>query len=113
MIAKRNYDYDFEGDSTCLAEGYFRIAELNSNGINDFVNLSPNPANDEVALRYSVAENALFKISDLNGRLLFKKEIDPGVSDIKIPVRFLNTGFYLWEMRSGNYQNNGKLIISR
>ena len=113
MIAKRNYDYEFEDDSTCLAEGYFRIAELNSNGINDFVNLSPNPANDEVALRYSVAENALFKISDLNGRLLFKKEIGAGVSETKIQVKFLNPGFYIWEMTSGAYQNNGKLIINR
>jgi hypothetical protein len=48
-----------------------------------------------------------------NGKELYSNEIHPGTSAVQIPVKFLSSGFYIWQLKSGNLINKGKLIIAR
>ena len=89
------------------------MAETKTKSTAVFAYLMPNPANLETILSYSVPEESLFKIMDLNGIILFNKQLNKGSSELKIPVSFLKNGFYIWNLQSINTNEKGKLIINR
>jgi len=82
-----------------------------------FEEVSPNPANSEMTIRYSSTQigNTEIKIRDLSGaevhNITLNSEI--GMNNIRMDVSKLSNGVYFIELRLGNYSQTTKIIIAR
>ena len=64
---------------------------------------------------FCIGENVTLAMGPvyINGKLLYLTDLSQGSSAVQIPVKFLSSGFYIWQLKSGNLINKGKLIIAR
>ena len=83
-----------------------RIRLENAAYATQFENAYPNPAKDRIHIRYSTAENGLFRIRlmSLEGKVFLSNEFvgKPGsqVMDLELPESKLKPGFYLLEVQN-------------
>ncbi len=74
----------------------------------------PNPNNGKVNLLYSLIteENATLIISDVNGKVLYKNNIDNKTSKLEINFIDLSEGIYFYKIESqGKTLKTDKLVI--
>ena len=101
---------DFNGDYT-----YSDLKAINMNGL-DIINLSPNPAENEIkVLLYSnETTNISTKVFNVLGqKIMEEKQIaNEGTTELLIDVSTLSTGYYMIEVmtESGLYRSQKKLV---
>ncbi len=72
------------------------------------VNISPNPANEKINVRFAVTEynNYYFSIIDIYGNEVIQSIktglIEPAIHIIEIPVQLISSGVYFCKLSSGN-----------
>ncbi len=76
----------------------------------------PNPATDIASINYripSAGSDAAFELTDMTGRIIFRKKIESTNGSIKINSSILKSGLYHYSLHSANYQSEvRKLVIS-
>ncbi|MBC8045914.1 MAG: T9SS type A sorting domain-containing protein [Fimbriimonadaceae bacterium] len=83
------------------------ISEVNKTQIKIY----PNPANDYFIAEFSIEENALLYLHDVNGNILLEEKINKQQNNI--PVSNIPTGIYMIQIQSGEVFFNTLLVISR
>jgi hypothetical protein len=77
----------------------------------------PNPASENltVVLDNQNIEQAVVKVSDLNGRIITEQafEVNKGMQTLELPVSMLNQGIYLVSLESAGYKAVSKIVIAR
>ena len=75
--------------------------------------LYPNPANNNVIIKYLPAgnEEVQLRVFDLSGKSVFEKTIPNGHNLFQLESADWNAGLYFVEMRSGNHISSKKLLI--
>ncbi|MEZ4686440.1 MAG: T9SS type A sorting domain-containing protein [Bacteroidia bacterium] len=68
--------------------------------------LYPNPARDEV----QVVNTRSWRITDMQGRLLMEGVIPDGLTKGRIPIDWLPSGIYLYEIKGDQGAASGKLV---
>lgn len=95
-----------------LTNGYTvisTISQVNNPGASDFV-LFPNPvkSGSNISLLSKDTENAEWRVYDLYGRLVFRKELFQQIESLKLFTR----GLYTWQIwRAGKRMEVGKIIV--
>ncbi|MCS6916897.1 MAG: T9SS type A sorting domain-containing protein [Chitinophagales bacterium] len=85
------------------------LGEANS----DVVRIWPNPASQYLNLFASVATECELELTDLCGTVLWKKSINPGTQQMKIPVSSVAAGAYLIRWRGPAQSGMQKVVIQR
>lgn len=75
----------------------------------------PNPVRDEVKVSITTSQSQLatLQISDLSGRMVYRKEmlLNEGMNAMPVPVAEWRRGIYLVSVRSGSTMINEKLVV--
>ena len=116
MAIGDNYIYVSARDSTV-----YRKLREDASGINDYKNnltlhLYPNPANDFVTINLDKIDNSAIRhlsIYDINGRLIFQRDLLNDNNNIKIDITSLKPGFYMVNLNNGEHNFKQKLIIKK
>lgn len=72
---------------------------------------TPNPISSGIPVRMQLPEgnytNRSVSVTDLNGRVVFARNVEPGISEIMVPTHNLSSGMYLFTL-----VDNGKIVES-
>lgn len=119
-VVASNTSSNLSGDLTCRIENgfvwLFEISDLTV-GISEqpvaqnMVKVFPNPASTFVEFETSGFKSGTIRVIDITGRL--RAEIPLNGERSFLDVRHLSAGMYLYQVTSGEYHQNGKIIISR
>jgi PKD repeat protein len=106
--------YSYQDANNCENAAQQTITVEDCAGLEDLEKLGyklyPNPADNEIFIERSEdSENALVKIYDANGKLVFDMEISD--NPMKIDVSEWNTGVYQIHMTVGNVQVVDRVIV--
>tara|TARA_B100000809_G_scaffold127796_2_gene125928 strand:- start:285 stop:2255 length:1971 start_codon:yes stop_codon:yes gene_type:complete len=109
------------GSVTTRLDGIQLIGE-NSLGINDIViekslKISPNPADSEIYVSFTISNSATVSIvlTNMKGQVILQKndikELNPGTHKLKIPIDTINSGIYLAVIKIDTTVFTKKIII--
>lgn len=79
-------------------------------------NVYPNPISGPTTISYLAGEihtNLLIRISNVNGKLLFKKKISQTSNEVTIDLSKLNRGIYLVRLKSSSHSSNTFKIVKK
>ena len=82
------------------------VTGINENLNKTLINFYPNPVIELISV--TVIKKCLFQISDVNGKLLIKKEIEKGVNEIDVST--LSHGIYFISTNENGYFSHNKFI---
>ncbi|WP_066758442.1 T9SS type A sorting domain-containing protein [Crocinitomix algicola] len=77
-----------------------------------FLDIYPNPFNDELTLSFSteITDPVFISINDVNGRVVISQELKPTIYPGQINTEKLSPGVYFYSITSGKKQQSGKII---
>jgi len=112
------YSVIITGASGCTDSLYFFVnypVGVNGADVNWYVNLYPNPANDEFTLDYNFKTNNEVKLTIYNviGELVHDEDIKQTQGKITLNSEFMEAGIYFIQLTSEDRKENLKLIIAR
>ncbi len=119
--------YDTAGSTTgqmYLSEAIFyklkpnKLSITDANNINAGLNCAPNPASDELHIRFNLdqAAGAFVTVSDLLGRTvktISNDQMVAGNNNISLSVNDLPNGMYLVKLQTENGVESQKVVISK
>ncbi len=79
-----------------------------------FIEASPNPADTWVAFNVKIPSyinEAVLKITDINGKRTKEFSIDSGQGQKLWDIRKIDSGIYFYTLEAGTFKKSGKLII--
>lgn len=68
----------------------------------------PNPANDKISFLFTSAEAYQFELFDITGKYVLSRRIDQST---EIMISSLPDGIYIYEIRTDDFSQKGKLVI--
>lgn len=74
------------------------------------VKIYPNPASEHLQIELPDAKQAIIKIYDLNGRLVFEKQLLSSFDTMNLP---LEPGSYVTVIQQGEYMKTMKLVVQK
>ncbi len=82
------------------------------------LNVYPNPVVDQATVQFSVnkKDNISVRVMDMNGRLVFEKQMNnevPGVKKINIPTDNLSRGTYIVQIYGSSHKGAAKIIVQK
>lgn len=77
--------------------------------------LYPNPCKSAVSIRFSkpLVSSGTFSLFDLNGNLILKKNMAPGSNLYSVELRMVESGSYLYELKTIADIYRGKILICK
>ena len=111
--------YVFTDALPLAGKNFYRLRQVDIDGRNEYsnivsasvrpiasLNLSPNPVNDILYIEYDVRNTLRLWILDLQGRMLWKQQVDGRSSLLAVPVQQFSKGIYVLEVidRQGRKQ---------
>lgn len=101
-------------DDACEFKSSERKAIKNTNVINNYFNVYPNPNSGSMYLKYTIVSDASIKIYDVSGRNLYQHHLSSSNSILDINTN-LSNGIYFYAItdEAGNVLKNDKLIIMK
>jgi hypothetical protein len=100
-------------DEGCLLSAISGGMGDNSNSI--FVSIYPNPSTGKIEVRSEALQGKkiTFKLLDISGRLLMRKEVDFRTDTAEVDLSAFNSAMYLYTLSSGSETiMNGKIVLS-
>ena len=112
------YSVIVTGASGCTDSLYFYVyypVGVDAADVNWYVNLYPNPANEEFTLDYNFKTNSEVKFTIYNviGELVHSEDIKQTQGKITLNSGFMEAGIYFIQLTSEDRKENLKLIIAR
>jgi len=88
---------------------------ISENTNNDILKLYPNPTTHLVNVMYSVStsDNFIIEVVDLQGKIIFSKNIANNNGQLQVDVSALSDGIYFINMKTNNNIKTVKLIVSK
>ena len=85
-----------------------------NNSVNDVIKLYPNPNNGTMTVEYSVSNNAVLEITDINGKSVCKYNLPASATSLDINNDKLENGVYFYHITDGtSLSKSGKVIIMK
>ena len=112
------YSVIVTGASGCSDSLYFFVnypVGIDAADVSWYVNLYPNPANEEFTLEYNFKTNSKVKFTIYNviGEIVHDEIIKQTQGKITLDAEFMETGIYFIQLTSEDRRENLKLIIAR
>jgi len=100
----------------CPTANGARLAGI-ANGNSDnkqLVTVYPNPNNGSMIIEYSISNDAVLDITDINGKLVGRYNLSAAGTTLNITNDKLENGIYIYHVTGGNnYSNTGKIVIMK
>ncbi len=95
-----------KSDSICFTTGINEVSSSHS------IVIYPNPNDGNFVLDYHLATaNAVFVVTDLTGRVVFKNELVGNAGKERIDISSLCNGMYFYQVMTANETLQGKIVV--
>ncbi|HNP98371.1 MAG TPA: T9SS type A sorting domain-containing protein [Bacteroidia bacterium] len=69
--------------------------------IHSEVNVYPNPANEYIRINGTIPSNALFSMTDIQGKIILEENLNSTQQENYISIKGKKSGFYFWKIQTG------------
>jgi hypothetical protein len=90
------------------------ISQINTNENGMFIEAVPNPAKNWVAFNYDLpvyVQDAVIEITDVKGNRVALLEVEAGLKQKVWDIRKIESGVYIYTLKSGSLTKSGKVVI--